>query len=209
MIAIKGVRMLLHAFIPTSRVNGPGVRSVIFFQGCNLGCRGCHNPKSHAFLGKDLDPRNVAVLVLEGAVGSEKLDGVTFSGGEPMQQAQTLLELMRELRREAPGLSFGMFTGYSEQELEQGQFFTLPESTVAEKQRVWAQIRAWLDFAVMGRYNHAQPCNEPLRTSRNQCLRLFSGRYHERDFTPLEIEIVIDDAGGGVITGFPTRGLPL
>lgn len=66
-----------------------------------------------------------------------------------------------------------------------------------------------LDFAVMGRYNPAQPCDKPLRTSRNQRLRLFSARYTERDFGPPLVEITIGDAGAGLITGFPTRGMPV
>jgi hypothetical protein len=51
-------------------------------------------------------------------------DGVTFSGGEPMQQAEDLAKLVQGLRSALPTLSFGMFTGYSEKELETGRYFT-------------------------------------------------------------------------------------
>jgi pyruvate-formate lyase-activating enzyme len=50
----------------------------------------------------------------------EPLEGPTFSGGEPMQQAEGLLKLMREIRRTAPTVSLGMFTGYTEGELASG-----------------------------------------------------------------------------------------
>ena len=44
--------MLIHGFMAHSRVNnGPGVRAVVYFQGCNLGCAGCWNPSTHAFTG--------------------------------------------------------------------------------------------------------------------------------------------------------------
>ena len=41
--------MLVHSMLRRSAVNGPGERAVIWLQGCDLGCRGCWNPTSHAF----------------------------------------------------------------------------------------------------------------------------------------------------------------
>jgi anaerobic ribonucleoside-triphosphate reductase activating protein len=46
--------MLLHAFVPGSRANGPGLRAVVFFQGCVLQCSGCWNPETHRFRGLDV-----------------------------------------------------------------------------------------------------------------------------------------------------------
>jgi pyruvate-formate lyase-activating enzyme len=46
--------MLVHAIMPASRANGPGLRCVVFVQGCNLNCAGCFNPWSHTFHGPDL-----------------------------------------------------------------------------------------------------------------------------------------------------------
>ena len=102
--------MLLHAFIPASRANGPGLRSVVFFQGCALGCQNCFNPDSHPFTGADVSIPAVAEQVLQ-AHKEHRMEGVTFSGGEPMQQAPALLELMQILRQQVPNLSFGMFSG--------------------------------------------------------------------------------------------------
>ena len=45
--------MLIHGFVSASRVNGPGLRAVIYFQGCTLGCRDCWNPDSHPFSGDE------------------------------------------------------------------------------------------------------------------------------------------------------------
>jgi pyruvate-formate lyase-activating enzyme len=44
--------MLLHALIPASRANGPGLRTVLFFQGCSIHVQSCWNPKSHQFHGE-------------------------------------------------------------------------------------------------------------------------------------------------------------
>jgi pyruvate-formate lyase-activating enzyme len=45
----EGHAMLVHAIMPVSRVNGPGLRCVVFVQGCNLGCFECGNKFRHAF----------------------------------------------------------------------------------------------------------------------------------------------------------------
>ena len=118
--------MLLHAFVSATRANGPGLRAVIYFQGCTLNCSGCWNRRTHKFKGQDLAVRDVAQL-FEEARGLERLEGVTFSGGEPMQQAEALLELMDEIHQAAPSVSFGMFTGYTEAELATGTVSDSPE----------------------------------------------------------------------------------
>jgi len=102
--------MLLHALIPASRANGPGLRSVVFFQGCTLACQNCFNPGSHFFSGADITILAVAEQVLR-AHQEHGVEGVTFSGGEPMQKTPVLLELMQVLRQQVPNLSFGMFSG--------------------------------------------------------------------------------------------------
>jgi anaerobic ribonucleoside-triphosphate reductase activating protein len=90
--------MLLHAFIPASRANGPGLRSVVFFQGCTLACQNCFNPDSHPFTGAAVTVLAVAERVVQ-AHKEHGTEGVTFSGGEAMQQAPALLELIGTLRQ--------------------------------------------------------------------------------------------------------------
>ena len=58
--------MLLHALIPASRANGPGLRAVVFFQGCRVGCVGCWNPRTHPFHGAEIKVDAVAQEVLAG-----------------------------------------------------------------------------------------------------------------------------------------------
>jgi len=144
----------------------------------------------------------------EEATRLESLEGVTFSGGEPMQQAEALLEVMSEIRRVAPGVSFGMFTGYTENELATGRYVTRPRATAEQKCELWRAIQQRLDFAVMGRYDLTLPVKEPLRTSRNQRLVLFSTRYQGCDFGSQLVEISIEEGGKSVLTGFPVLGVP-
>ena len=137
------------------------------------------------------------------------LEGITFSGGEPMQQADNLLRLIQRLHQQAPELSFGMFSGYAEHELDQGQYWIWGDhSSEQHRKCLWDEIRACLDFAILGRFNQAQPSNMPLRTSRNQDLRLFTNRYTPADFSEQLTEVGIKEGGQAEITGFPTLGLP-
>lgn len=143
------------------------------------------------------------------SLACHEIEGVTFSGGEPMQQAGDLLALIQQVRQKMPELSFGMFSGYTEGELDQGRYFIWrSELEREERKALWHAIRSFMDFAVLGRFNRLEPCAQPLRTSRNQVLRLFSRRYQESDFAEQAIEIQIDDVGRAEITGFPVLGLP-
>src|ERR1700690_3035186 len=163
--------MLLHALVPASRANGPGLRAVVYFQGCSLHCAGCWNPSTHKFRGPEVTALEMTQR-FEEASRLEPLEGVTFSGGEPMQQAEALLELMRQIRKVAPAVSFGMFTGYAESDLGAGRFVTRLGATVEEKGKLGRTVRDFLDLGVMGRYEETQPTMKPLRTSWNQQLVL-------------------------------------
>jgi len=199
--------MLLHAIMPASRANGPGLRCVVFVQGCSLNCPGCFNPRSHASCGSDLAPDAILAELLDNC-GRHSLDGVTVSGGEPMEQAEDLARLLDGLRLALPNLSVGMFTGYSETELETGRYFTRHVADPDRRRALWRTIRGQLDFAVMGRYNRLQPSQVPMRSSANQVLRLFSARHTQMDFAPQSVEITIAADGLTRTTGFPTLGNP-
>lgn len=200
--------MLIHALVTRSRVNGPGVRAALYFQGCTLGCRSCWNPETHAFHGKECSIEEATDLVLF-AHRECGLEGVTFSGGEPMQQAEDLLALMESARDREPALSFGLYSGYSEQELASGRYWCRTELPRVARQELWNSIRQHLDFAVLGRYVAGRPSALPLRTSANQRLELYSNRYREQDFEPQEIEVHIGENGLVQVTGFPVAGAPV
>jgi anaerobic ribonucleoside-triphosphate reductase activating protein len=136
-------------------------------------------------------------------------EGVTFSGGEAMQQAPALLELIGTLRQQVPSLSFGMFSGYGEIELVMGDYWIRGHNhSELERRRLWEEIRAHLDFAVLGRFNETQPSGLPLRTSRSQALRMLTSRYGVKDYGPQSVEVTVHPDGRAEVTGFPILGLP-
>jgi len=199
--------MLVHGFVPVSRANGPGRRAVLWFQGCTLNCSGCWNPRSHPFEGASpTDPNDITQRIIALHQAGD-IEGLTFSGGEPMQQARSLIELVERLRETGgSSLSFGMFTGYTLHELDRGRFFTFEDCP--DKIATWELIRSHLDFAVMGRYNRLAPVALPLRSSRNQRLQLFTTRYLQSDFEEPIFEVSIGQDGTTTVTGFPLMGIP-
>lgn len=91
-----------------SVVDGPGVRSTIFFQGCPHACPGCHNPETWSFDGgKEISPTELIQLLDINPL----VAGVTFSGGEPFQQAPAAAALGNRLRR--LGLNIWVYTGFT------------------------------------------------------------------------------------------------
>ncbi len=90
----------IHSIESFGSVDGPGVRFLIFLQGCPMRCRFCHNPDTWAF-GKGEEMRVDELLDKAeryrsywGAKG-----GITVSGGEPLMQIDFLIELFTEARR--------------------------------------------------------------------------------------------------------------
>lgn len=96
-----------------SYVDGPGARTVIFFQGCNLGCQGCQSP--HLWdpnRGRHFPVSEVAETLSLLAINGQ----ITISGGEPFQQPTALAELVYRLR--LLGIShIIVYTGYTWEEL--------------------------------------------------------------------------------------------
>ena len=100
--------------IEESIVDGPGIRFVLFLQGCRLHCPGCQNPQTWDFDGGTLVP---AAEVLGRIKANPLVRGVTFSGGEPFEQAAAVLPLAEELK--AQGYHLMAFTGYTLEQLVQ------------------------------------------------------------------------------------------
>lgn len=105
-------KLRISGLINDSIVDGPGIRYVIFTQGCPHACLGCHNPKTHDLNGgrwTELDS------ILEEIDQNPLLDGVTLSGGEPLLQAKACLELVQKIKERQ--LHILVYTGYTYEEL--------------------------------------------------------------------------------------------
>ena len=97
--------------LSTSRANGPGVRCVIWVQGCTIGCRGCFSPHTHTHDANHLiTPSELAKWV----VSIDGIEGLSISGGEPFEQAAAVSELLLEVEKLKPELTVFAYTGYTE-----------------------------------------------------------------------------------------------
>lgn len=176
----------VHAIDPRSRTNGPGVRFVIWLQGCTLGCAGCFNPATHPAAGPDTPIADLVAQLSAARGAGTPIEGLSLSGGEPMQQSAASLALLRAAR--ALSLSTLMFSGYTLDEIR-----ALPDGPA---------VLAELDVLVDGRYVAAQRHATGLRGSSNQRIHLLTGRYALADVeaTPVA-EIVIAPSGEVALTG--------
>ena len=109
----EGVILIRTAgIVPESFSDGPGIRFVVFAQGCRHQCPGCHNPHAHSFEGGTLmEVENILSLLEQNPL----LDGVTFSGGDPFEQANAFGELAEKAR--ARGYNVMTYTGWRYEEL--------------------------------------------------------------------------------------------
>ena len=90
----------IHSFQSLGTVDGPGIRAVVFMQGCPLRCICCHNPDTWDFEGGKtvtVDEVYDKVIRLRSYFGKD--GGVTVSGGEPLMQAEFVAELFDRLHK--------------------------------------------------------------------------------------------------------------
>ena len=79
--------------VDDSIVDGPGFRYTVFTQGCSHHCPGCHNPETHDFAGGRTVDTDAIVAQMR---ANPLLDGLTLSGGDPMEQPAPCAELARQ-----------------------------------------------------------------------------------------------------------------
>lgn len=94
---IKGSVNSIESF---GLVDGPGVRCVVFLNGCKLRCKYCHNPEMWKMQEKNYTPEELVQKILRYKPYFKNNGGVTFSGGEPLLQSEFLIEVMKLLKKE-------------------------------------------------------------------------------------------------------------
>lgn len=109
----KAIR--LAGIVNDSIVDGPGLRYVVFFQGCSHHCKGCHNEQSWDFHGGKLTP---VMKIIRDIKENPLLTGVTFSGGDPFDNPNDALVLVTAIKNYLPHLDIWMYTGYRYEELQ-------------------------------------------------------------------------------------------
>lgn len=192
------MQLNVHAILENSKVNGPGNRYVIWTQGCSKNCEGCFNLEIQPFKGGE----EIEVEQLVQDIYDSGCEGVTLSGGDPLEQPKAILELVEALHdnngqlKDLP-LGIIIFTGYTMQEIKK-----IPESKIILKR---------VDLLITNRYNNNQKQAHGLAGSGNQKFAFLKKQNRGRNllgesvFFDQEVEIHYkkDDSSVFEMTGFP------
>lgn len=130
----------ISGIIEESISNGPGIRMVIFTQGCSHRCPGCHNPQTHDPMGGyDISLLEILRLAKENPL----LDGITLSGGDPFYQAEASANLAEMLH--GAGYHITTYTGY-----------TYEEILAHSENKAWSKLLEFTDLLIDGPFEMAQ-----------------------------------------------------
>ena len=168
-----------------SKVNGPGKRFVLWTQGCSKGCLECFNPETWSTnIYKELSP-----IELFHIIQNFEVDGITISGGDPLEQEDELLELLMLLSTMRLRKGVILFSGFTRAEISR--------DPIREK------CLSYIDVLVDGRYEKNLKVDFSLRGSSNQEFYFFSNKISSDELSfDQEIEISYLD-GDIMMTGFP------
>lgn len=170
------------------RVLGPGARAVIWTQGCPFACKGCIVPESWDVKeGETIDLEELARWVFD----QPEIEGVTFSGGEPMAQAGALVQLADMIQAKS-SLGIMCYTGYTIEHLQQKG--TNEQRTLLER----------IDLLVDGLYIETLHADLLWRGSSNQRLFPLTDRYRSL----VEMRIEDRDSSAGLEFHLDKNGVP-
>ena len=122
--------------VKESIVDGPGIRYVVFTQGCPHKCEGCHNPQTHDYNGGKLVKTD---LIAKDINTNPILKGITLSGGEPFEQAKQSVDLLSKIN---PKLTVMAYTGYTYEYLVKN----------ANEENGYLELLAKIDILIDGRF---------------------------------------------------------
>lgn len=120
-----------------SLVNGPGMRRVFFAQGCMHNCKDCFNPDTHDFNGGE--ERDMDELISD-TLKNPILKGVTFSGGDPFEQADKFAYMAKSFKDN--GLNVWSYTGYTYEYIIDNK----------DKRPGWSELLNNIDVIVDGKF---------------------------------------------------------
>lgn len=177
-----------YIIVKNEHLYGPGKRLLIFLQGCSLHCKGCINKHLWDF-GKG---ENISAEELLSICEDQNVEGITLHGGEPLDQADGLFDIVNLLKKN--GFSIILFTGYNKKELKGKQL------------SVWNKA----DLIVCGRFiEEKKNLYMQFRGSTNQRIITHKGPYKGYKVADGETVAIftLDDSGNMNIKGFHSEGI--
>jgi anaerobic ribonucleoside-triphosphate reductase activating protein len=172
----------IAAVLRNSAVNGPGNRYVVWTQGCTFKCEGCLNPEFQPLINRCLVPVDELARRI---LSTECIEGVTYTGGEPLLQAKALAALSEILRTR--GLTLVCYTGFTLDQLQESSDLDIKT------------LLGLLDVLIDGQYLKAEKANLLWRGSANQKVHFITDIYSnygtQVNTQVAEMEMVFDNSG--------------
>ncbi|MFC7371420.1 4Fe-4S single cluster domain-containing protein [Fictibacillus iocasae] len=190
------MKLRIHRFLPLTTVEGPGKRACLWVQGCSIHCRGCGVPWTWSTKGgKETTVQQLFSEIVK-SKHQHDIEGVTFLGGEPFDQAEALSELAA-LVKEA-GLSVMCFSGYTY------------ETILAENKPGYSALLRQVDLLIDGPFVQEQlDLSRPWIGSANQHYRFLTSKYadlaSQLHRIPNKLEIRIERDGTVALNGMATQ----
>lgn len=182
------IRIQKMTVVESEHLYGPGRRTLLFLKGCSIHCDGCVNKHLWSFEGGKL----ISAQEVLDYCKAEKVVGITLHGGEPLDQAHDLKELIQLLKEN--NLTIILFTGYLKRELNKDQLY------------IWNSS----DMVVAGRFMiKNRNVNLQFRGSTNQRVYRHKGPYknYKLDDGYTTAIISIDENGRMDVNGFLTKDI--
>ena len=175
------MKLRVFNILKTTKVEGPGVRYCIWTQGCSRHCKGCQAVHTWSHSGGILiDVKDI----IEDIKSQKNIEGVTFLGGEPFEQAGALGIIAKEVQK--LGLSVLCFTGFLLEELRQ-----------EEKNRLLLDN---IDLLIDGEFRQELvDYSRPWCGSSNQRYYFLTSRYNEEIFEKYKNKVEVNISKNGVI----------
>jgi len=184
---LYGTQFNISHIEPATHIYGPGRRFAVWMQGCSLACKGCWNKQMWSFKANELHEREI---LLHRILNEPGIDGITLLGGEPLEQADNTLWLLKKIKQESD-LTIVLYTGFTKAELLSAQ--------------LWEMLDSNVDLLITGRYQEQnRNIHNQWYGSENQKLIYPKGSRIEQLSQPLnEVEIIIEPNGEIRTLGYP------
>ena len=179
--------MRIAEVVDSSRIYGPGERTVVWLQGCRIRCENCWNNELWTFDGG----RDVQFSELINRARANGDRGLTLLGGEPLDQAPAVLSFIQAAQE--ANFDILLYTGYELHELS----------------GVRQRCVELADIVIHGRYVHELRSERLLwRGSTNQEILINSPKYHGLELNDhRQMEVHIDELGRVKVVGYPTENI--
>lgn len=173
------MKMRIYKILKATKVEGPGTRYCIWFQGCSRHCKGCWAKATWSKSGgEQVDTKDILADILN----TKGIEGVTFLGGEPFEQPKVLKYLSKEIKK--AGLSVLCFTG----------------NRIEDLRIKYSDILENIDLLIDGEYiEEEKDFSRPWVGSKNQRYHFLTDRYDESILTEYKNKVEINIQKNGLI----------